>query len=451
MIACISPTEADLAETLNTLRYANRAKNMQKPPIPSHLLEVGKMASAKKRRLAAMIPPTPAKFQRLNNTVGPSTPFQSAKKKVGTPKLNATVALTSTNMKSIPKYSDSLENISEEHDEETLSEISTIYPPSASNSLHSTTTSAAPEAAANMTLMDVSMLSPLLRKFAKQFKDDFFQTLETTLKTRDVKIKTPNRSSPKETSRRSARLPAPVFDDSADETLISGPAFTASRNKMRHGVEEEVEDLIAKKTLSALKDVTNNRRSCHKEAVEKTASPSLCTKSLKGKENDEVEQMAKSMGINSPLSMFDDDDDNLEQPSRITRMTTQPKRSVRRTTMLPPELNRTLSESGIINTKDRRRSSRLEAMHKFNNPLEVKSNWRIFDQGQHNQNILDMLNSANLTMLQRLPAIGPKTAFILHTHKELRGPFESLEALKAIPGLPKSFFNKLTKAHQIIL
>ena len=148
--------------------------------------------------------------------------------------------------------------------------------------------------------------------------------------------------------------------------------------------------------------------------------------------------MAKSMGID--LDMFDDFD---AKPKSVQK----PKRSVRRTTMLPPELNKTLNES----FKDRRRSSRLEALNKFKNPLEVKSNWQIFDQDKHNTNILTMLNSANLQMLQKIPAIGPKTAFLLHTHRELHGQFHSFEDLKTIPGLQKSFFNKFTKNHQVVL
>ena len=39
MIACVSPAETDLTETLNTLRYADRAKQMKKPAVPPHLLK----------------------------------------------------------------------------------------------------------------------------------------------------------------------------------------------------------------------------------------------------------------------------------------------------------------------------------------------------------------------------------------------------------------------------
>jgi len=445
MIACISPTENDLTETLNTLRYANRAKNMQKPPIPAHLLQ---FASAKKRKFASRIPPTPAKFIKLNNTLGPSTPSAALKRPVTTPKLNATVACSSSSsVKNIPSFSESLENISES--EETMSEISSIYPPSSSKSVTSNIASEM----ANMTVLDATMLSPIIRRVLSEQQqqqsereDRLFakiELLEETLK-HTKKTKTPNKRSP--VYRRSPRL---NNSNLLEETLISGPAFTETRQKMRVStktvdVEEMDEDVISSKPFSALKDVTNvvaekmRRKSVHREKVEQTASPDLCRNSLEEKENEEAAKMAKSMGID--LQMFDDFDN---KPKSVQK----PKRSVRRTTMLPPELNKTLNES----FKDRRRSSRLEALNKFKNPLEVKSNWQIFDQDKHNSNILTMLNSANLQMLQKIPAIGPKTAFLLHTHRELHGQFHSYQDLKTIPGLQKSFFNKFTKTHQVVL
>lgn len=152
--------------------------------------------------------------------------------------------------------------------------------------------------------------------------------------------------------------------------------------------------------------------------------------------------MAKEMGIDSPLFMFDDECNPRPKPS-----ISKAKRSARRTTMLPSELNVTLNES----MKNRRRSSRLEALKKFENPLEVKTNWQVFDQEKHNANMLTMLNSANLQMLQKIPVIGPKAAFIIHRHRELHGQLSSVEALRSIPGLQKSFFNKFIKTHQIVL
>merc|ERR1712029_230158 len=267
------------------------------------------------------------------------------------------------------------------------------------------------------------------------------EMLEETLK-HARKTKTPKRSSPV-AYRRSPRL---NNSNLLEETLISGPAFTETRQKMRVStktVEMDEDVVISSKPFSALKDVTNvaekmRRKSQHREKVEQTASPDLCRNSLEEKENEEAAKMAKSMGID--LDMFDDFD---AKPKSVQK----PKRSMRRTTMLPPELSKTLNET----FKDRRRSSRLEALDKFKNPLEVKSNWQVFDQEKHNSNILSMLNSANLQMLQKIPAIGPKTAFMIHSHRELHGNFENLEVLKSIPGLQKSFFNKFTRTHQVVL
>ena len=119
--------------------------------------------------------------------------------------------------------------------------------------------------------------------------------------------------------------PCTVLNDEnsfGDETLISGPAFSAGRRKIREVLEadnnvnyvdkENDENTYERGLLvnksggggksgecrtgsiikKGLQDVTNTakrrRKSAHKEAIEATASPSLCTKSLEGKENDEV-------------------------------------------------------------------------------------------------------------------------------------------------------------------
>ncbi len=130
MITCVSPAEADVAETMNTLRYADRAKSMQKPAIPPHLLEIAKQASsAKKRKLAALIPPTPAKSSKfMNNTIAPSsvvTPA-STKSKV---RFNNTLATTPSNTNSSNTSGGSLSTsnpLLDSVSEETLSDISSL-------------------------------------------------------------------------------------------------------------------------------------------------------------------------------------------------------------------------------------------------------------------------------------------------------------------------------------
>lgn len=43
MIACISPDEGDLRETINTLRYADSVKSLEKPDLPEYLKETASL------------------------------------------------------------------------------------------------------------------------------------------------------------------------------------------------------------------------------------------------------------------------------------------------------------------------------------------------------------------------------------------------------------------------
>ena len=115
MIVCISPTDYDINETVssalrlyqyfifvtilfcpilctiefahqifqvNTLRYANRAKELTKPPVPKYLLKEAQ-AQNRKRKFAGLIPPTPAHWKRpilkMNNTIETPTPSKRLK------------------------------------------------------------------------------------------------------------------------------------------------------------------------------------------------------------------------------------------------------------------------------------------------------------------------------------------------------------------------------------
>ena len=71
------------------------------------------------------------------------------------------------------------------------------------------------------------------------------------------------------------------------------------------------------------------------------------------------------------------------------------------------------------------------------------------DQEKHNSRILELLNTANIKMLQSMPAIGPKTAYLLMQHRELHHGFQSLDELKDIPGIQKNFYMKFVTTHQI--
>jgi len=81
----------------------------------------------------------------------------------------------------------------------------------------------------------------------------------------------------------------------------------------------------------------------------------------------------------------------------------------------------------------------------------VKENWKVMAgrQKTHNNNILTLLNTANIAMLTRLPAVGPKSAFVIQQYRDLHDGIKTIEELKDIPGLAKTFYNKFCVQNQV--
>merc|ERR1719336_3207732 len=68
----------------------------------------------------------------------------------------------------------------------------------------------------------------------------------------------------------------------------------------------------------------------------------------------------------------------------------------------------------------------------FKHPLMVKENWKVLAgrQKTHNNNILTLLNTANIAMLTKLPAVGPKSAFVIqqqHPHPAQHGQYRNAD------------------------
>jgi hypothetical protein len=66
MVACISPADANLDETLNTLKYANRARNITNKPI----LNMSENASEEVAKLRRMLATARAEVERLRAASG---------------------------------------------------------------------------------------------------------------------------------------------------------------------------------------------------------------------------------------------------------------------------------------------------------------------------------------------------------------------------------------------
>ena len=60
---------------------------------------------------------------------------------------------------------------------------------------------------------------------------------------------------------------------------------------------------------------------------------------------------------------------------------------------------------------------------------QVTKNWKVANQEEHNRSLLRVLNTANLKMLQSLPTVGPKTAYLIHSHRWVLNAFERGKSL----------------------
>lgn len=184
-----------------------------------------------------------------------------------------------------------------------------------------------------------------------------------------------------------------------------------------------------------------------------------------------IEEMERTLGINpnSPSLMFS------VQPSEPGTVLKKSRKSSRRTTLLGSDLSETLKEIQNFANSNRRRSVRTATKGVFyGSPSQIRSdkenpegseqkesphlrhplldNERKMDpakQIKHNQTILDFVNIGNTKQLGGLPAVGPKTAFLIHQHRGLHGCFDDLRQLEIIPGLNKNFFKKFCKQNQI--
>ncbi|XP_063844292.1 kinesin-like protein KIF21A isoform X1 [Scylla paramamosain] len=70
-------------------------------------------------------------------------------------------------------------------------------------------------------------------------------------------------------------------------------------------------------------------------------------------------------------------------------------------------------------------------------------------QEEHNDFILNILNTGSLRELQQLPTVGPKTAMVISNFRKLYGKLNSVDELERVPGLSKNFYTRFTKANLV--
>ena len=408
MLACISPGQADITETLNTLRFCNEAKHIRLRPLPSNIMDSCRASAAKKRELGLGISATP---HGVNNTIhGVATPSTAIKRQalnrtIGTPGKRARTEedfTTSSIMRSV--VSSTVSKVSSLQSLSDISSVSMIEPP-----LEATVSSA------TTVQHDVTgLLSPLIRTVRETVQEEMMK-----IKSEMINPQISSRKPKKKLSSRATSSPNKtnlfLLDMDEDSDIVRD-------NIEVTGVAEE-ENIISGVGLSfpKLPRSVNPRH----RAVMESASPTLSSNdpplfqydsppssSRRRSQSPTIEEMERNLGINpdSPSLLFN----VTQQAGTVVKKS---RKSSRRTTLVGTDLNETLKEIQNFTSSNRRRSLRAatkgifygspsqkqeklddeeekqEVGQEVRHPLLVQE--RRMDparQERHNRTILDLIN-----------------------------------------------------------
>ena len=174
MIACVSSTSADLRATVDTLRYADCVKKLEKPPMPPHLA----VATPFRRQL--LIPPTPATSRkRMNNTI--ETPTPSKRRALPTAPMNrsASASLLTSTVAKLPSLETIRDDCSSDFSSQLCDSMSDVSSIGGFSNILNEAGGSSSAAAHNMSLVDArSILSPMIRSL----KEDLKKHIQDTLK-----------------------------------------------------------------------------------------------------------------------------------------------------------------------------------------------------------------------------------------------------------------------------
>jgi len=472
MLACISPSVKDIAETISTLRFTNDAKQLKTKPLPASFLESCKSSAVKCIPKSVLSTP----MHKGNNTVHGVTPRSAGFSDRVRPRLNHTIATPGKRQRMDLSYQASSSTVAKSRFiNESLCDISAvgismIEPPAPLDSTASSFSTINSNVTTNPNDMSV-LLSPLMRTIREKMQEEFRQ-LKSELMNSKVKksprqTKTPLKMAKSRATSSPNRNMMTLHDDDKDEDIdceaenfISGVGVSF-QNKPRSINPRLLEVIESASPKLSPKDPVLFE-------YDSPPSSSRVNKNNPVSASPTIEEMERTLGINpdSPSLMFSLG--NSDQTGTVKKSV----RSSRRTTMMASELNETLREIQNVAISTNRRSIRVASKRNFNgSPLERENDgtgnsnnedsflkhplleedkkMNSEKQKKHNGTILDFINIGTVKLLGGLPAVGPKTAFLIYQHRQLHGEFTSLSQLETIPGIGKNFFKKFCKQNQI--
>ena len=427
MIACVSPTGTDMHETINTLRFANRAKELITKPVPVFLMESAGMSAARKRKYADQIAPTPG-GQRWNNTINTPTPSKVTKKVNSQRQLNLTIGtpgkrargeacfITPTTFKKTATMTSTVLKQPEDHgspDSPTFSNISgvsMIQPPDdtmdSESHANAFTEATSKLESRTFNMLDMSsVFSPYMKKINETIREEF-RKLNSEYRTNpDCTPKVKSKARPRMTSspvRLASKTITEVEDISEDNSLETNPRIIVHSHPSPSetiisgtGVSLPLSDLTNKRLQSVIQSgspvFNKNPAAEHCPSIPLYDSPPSTANPKPGATttcaSPTLAEMERALGIDSgsPGMMF------CAPTSSKPKAKRDRGRSSRRTTMIGQELETTLQfirESTASNRRLSERPLRAAAQGVFygsprrenarqDNATQVQCIWRI--------------------------------------------------------------------------
>lgn len=408
MIACISPAIVNITETVNTLRYADRARQIKTKPV---ITRANKENLPYRKMLEPPPPPTPTQWQRtpLSTQVYRRLLPGSARRQNNPP----APQLESTLLGSHAEDGGATpgENAS-------FMSLSPVRP----------------------TLPLTPLVERLCQRLEPTLRDDISKKLDSFMMMQSH-LNATAIAAPEPTLTEEQQSLVDMLDTTLQKRKRKTMDCTPSRG--------EIGTPVTVKRRTLLRSGSKARRSGSLGSSPKLEASSSCQQDDTVVNNCEVD---KPENQNPPASP---DSEVVKAPkSRSPFAVPNPPRSC--------VANRTRRRTCVFQKRispkpDNAPKPRVTRRSMATGSARPKSRDMVYagsaetTQREHNRNVLKILNTASEKHLQCLARVGPKGARMLYLHRLLRGKFETFEDLKKVEGLGRNFLDSFMSANIVTL
>lgn len=260
-----------------------------------------------------------------------------------------------------------------------------------------------------------------------------FATIE-----RNRKVMTPGGSSFAVPEQLAMSEKCPNLDESV---LVSG---SFKRNLSKLSDSEDIENRIQKAVMERVDSFLEGFKDKLAHSLLVNCSQRLSCQSLLGE---------NATSNSYQITSYGSEPDALNLTSVLTDSISQINDGRRRSTRLA-EKRQTLfnvttkeNDSKLVVPTPRSSSTRKNVKRASTLSLPIPEGKSEQNIAKYKKDMLDYLNRASQSQMQKLPSIGPKAGHSIITYRNLNGSFNDLETLKLVPGLRKNFYENFLKVN----